>query len=167
MIIKKKTTICLGNILSNQEVELKTYYINNLICNDLSYQASFPVIFPEFIIEDPKNKEEPYYFNKYEKKIVKGKIYINTFSKITRLIINGSSNFNKIEKKYGNDYKSVEIDIFKNEFSNKDIPGIILFRTEKINDDIIYNQYDSKKDLNYFLLQKTYKIPEININIKD
>ena len=83
------------------------------------------------------------------------------------MIIKGSSNFNKIEKKYGNDYKSVEIDIFKNEFSNKDIPGIILFRTEKINDDIIYNQYDSKKDLSYFLLQKTYKIPEINIIKKD
>ena len=95
----KKIKICLGNIPPNQEVELKSYYINSLICNDLSYQASFPVIFPEFIIEDPKNKEEPYYLNNYEKKIVKGKIYINTFSKITRLIINGSSNFNKIEKK--------------------------------------------------------------------
>ena len=83
------------------------------------------------------------------------------------MIINGSSNFNKIEKKYGSDYKSVEIDIFKNEFSNKDIPGIILFRTEKINENIIYNQYDPKKDLNYFLLQKTYKIPEINIDKKD
>ena len=110
----KNTTICLGNIPPNQEIELKTYYISNLICNDLSYQVSFPVIFPEFIIEDPKNKEEPYYFNRYQKKIVKGKIYINTFSKITRLIIKGSSNFNKIEKKYENDYKSVEIDIFKN-----------------------------------------------------
>ena len=162
-----KTNICLGNIPPNQEIELKTYYISNIICNDLSYQVSFPVIFPKFIIEDPNNKEVPYYFNKYEKKIVKGKIYINTFSKITRLIINGSSNFNKIEKKYGNDYKSVEIDIFKNEFSNIDIPGIILFRTEKINEDIIYNQYDSKKDLNYFLLQKTYKIPELNIVKKE
>ena len=70
----KNIKICLGNIPPNQEVELKTYYINNLICFDLSYQASFPVIFPAFIIEDPKNKEDPYYFNKYEKKIVKGKI---------------------------------------------------------------------------------------------
>ena len=58
------------------------------------------------------------------------------------MVINGSFNFNKIEKKYGNDKKSVEIDIFKNEFSNKDIPGIIIFRTEKIDEDIIYNQYD-------------------------
>ena len=64
----KNTNICLGNIPPNQEIELKTYYFSNLICNDLSYQASFPVIFPKFIIEDPKNIEKPYYFNEYEKK---------------------------------------------------------------------------------------------------
>ena len=163
----KETTICLGNIPSNQEIELKTYYFGNLICNDLSYQASFPVIIPEFIIGDPKNKEEPHNYNRYNKKEVKGKIYINSFSKITRLIIKESSNFNKIEKKYSNDYKSAEIEIYKNEFSEKDIPGIILFRTEKINEDILYNQYDTEKNLNYFLLQKTEKIPEIKREIKD
>ena len=107
----KETTICLGNIPSNKEIELKSFYFGNLICNDLSYQSSFPVIFPQFIIEDPKNKEVPNYYNRYAKKFVKGKIYLNTFSKITRLIIQGSSNFNKIEKKYGNDFKSAEIEI--------------------------------------------------------
>ena len=162
-----ETRICLGNIPSNQEIELKTYYFNNLICNDFSYQSSFPVIFPQFIIEDPKNKEEPEYYNKYVKKKVKGKIYINTFSKITRLIIKGSSNFTKIDKKYSNDYKSAEIEIYKKEFSEKDIPGIILFRTEKINEDILYNQYDPEKNLNYFLLQKTAYIPEFNMEKKD
>ena len=163
----KETTICLGNVPSNKEIELKSFYFGNLICNDLSYQSSFPVIFPQFIIEDPKNKEVPNYYNRYAKKFVKGKIYLNTFSKITRLIIQGSSNFNKIEKKYGNDFKSAEIEIYKDNFSEKDIPGIILFRTEKMNEDIIYNQYDSKKELNYFLLQKTYKIPELNLEIKN
>jgi len=163
----KISTVCLGNIPADQEIELKTYYFGDLICNDLCYQATFPVIFPEFIIGDPKNKEEPEYYNRYKKKEVKAKIYINTFSKITRLVIKGSSNFEIIEKKYNNDYKSAEIEIYKNEFSNKDIPGVILFRTEKINEDILYNQYDPDKNLNYFLLQKTEKIPELNIEIKD
>ena len=164
---EKKNIICLGNIPPNQEIELKSYYYNNIICNDLSYQISFPVIFPEFIIQDPKNEKEQQYYNRYIKKEVKGKIYINTFSKITRLIIMGSSNFTKIEKKYGNDYKSAEIEIYKNVFSEKDIPGYILFRTEKINENILYNQYDPIKNLNYFLFQNTEIIPEFNLDIKD
>ena len=48
-----------------------------------------------------------------------------------------------------------KLKIYKNKFCQKDIPVIILFRTEKINEDILYNQYDPEKDLNYFLLQKT------------
>jgi len=126
-----KNTVCLGNIPSQKEIELKTYYIGNLVCNDWSYLATILVIFPQFIIEDPKNKKEPEYLDKYTKKNVQGKIYINTFSKITRLIFKGSSNFDKIEKKYGKDCKSVEIDIIKNTFSEIDIPGFILFRTKK------------------------------------
>ena len=98
---EKETSICLGNIPSKAEIELKTYYFGNLICNDLSYQASFPVIFPQFIIGDPTNKEEPTDY--YVKNDVKGTIYINTFSKLTRLIIEGSSNFTKIERKYLNE----------------------------------------------------------------
>ena len=99
---EKETSICLGNIPSKAEIELKTYYFGNLVCNDLSYQASFPVIFPQFIIGDPTNKEEPTDY--YVKNDVKGTIFINTFSKLTRLVIKGSSNFTKIEKKYSNDY---------------------------------------------------------------
>ena len=127
---EKETTICLGNIPSKKEIELKTYYFGNLICNDLSYQAIFPTIFPNFIIQDIKNEKSPVNYN-IVKQIVIGNIYINCFSKITRLIIKGSSNFDKIEKKYLNDFKSAEINISKGSFTNKDIPGIIIFRTEK------------------------------------
>ena len=159
---KEETTICLGNIPPNEEICLKTYFFGHVISKDYSYQASFPVIFPGFILSDSQNKEKPEEY-KYKKQIVKGKIYINTFSKLTRLIIKGSKNFGKIEKNYGNDYKSAEINIYKDEFCEKDIPGIIIFRTEEINNDIIYSQYDPKNEKNYYILQKTLEIPKFNL----
>ena len=162
----KKTTVCLGNVPSKKEVELKTHYFGNLLCNDLSYQAIFPTIFPTFIIhknEFNKNSNNSQQNYNYVKQIVIGKIEINCFYKIKRLIIKGSSNFDKIDKKYLNDDKSVEINILKNSFSNEDIPGIILFRTEKINDDYLFYQYDPQKDLDYYLFQKTAIIPELDI----
>ena len=159
---EEETTICLGNIPPNEEISLKTFFFGQVIPKDYSYQASFPVIFPGFILSDPKNEDKP---EKYEckKQIVKGKIYISTLSKLTRLVIKGSTNFGKIEKKYGKDYKNVEIDIYKDKFSEKDIPGIIIFRTEEINKEILYSQYDPKKDKNYYILQKTFEIPKFNL----
>ena len=156
---ESKNIICLGNIASGEEIELKTFYLGHIINKDLSYQASFPVIFPNFIMGDPDSKEEPetYY---YKKKIVKGKIFLKTRSKITRLLISGSKNFSNIEKKYGEDKKNAEIDIYKDNFSDKDIPGIVLFRTEKINDDVLYYQNDPKKNKTYYMLQKTVDKPE-------
>ena len=157
--------ICLGNLLPNEEIELKTFYFGHIISKDLSYQAIFPVIFPKFIMGDPDSKDEPEEYD-YEKEIVNGKIYINTRSKITRLVISSSKNFTKIEKYYSEDKKSVEIDIYKDNFSDKDIPGIILFRTEKINDDVLYYQCDPKKNKAYYLLQKTLDKPEFNREFK-
>ena len=130
---KEETTICLGNIPPNEEIELKSYFFGHIITKDYSYQASFPVIFPGFILGDPKDKEIPEHY-KYRKQIVKGKIYIDTFSKLTRLVIKGSNNFGKIERKYANDYKSAVIDIYKDNFNDKDIPGIIIFRTDNFKD---------------------------------
>lgn len=100
-----KTIVSLGNIPSQKEVELKSYYFGNLICNDLSYQATFPTIFPNFIIQSENNESSPVNYS-YVKQVVMGKIDINCFSKLTRLIIKGSSNFDKIDKKYSKDFKS-------------------------------------------------------------
>ena len=93
---REETTICLGNIPPQEEVELKTYFFGHIISKDYSYQATFPVIFPGFILDDPKSSfyKEPEEY-KIEKQIVKGKININTFSKLTRLVIKGSNNFGK------------------------------------------------------------------------
>ena len=163
---KEETTICLGNIPPNEEIKLKSYFFGHIISKDYSYQASFPTIFPGFILCDPKNQEDNQNYI-YKKQIVKGKIYIDTFSKLTRLVIKGSNNFGKIERKYENNYKSAEIDIYKDNFNEKDIPGIILFRTEEINKDKIFFQYDSKKDKSYYILHKTLEIPKFNLISKD
>ena len=157
-----KTIVSLGNIPPQKEVELKSYYFGNLICNDLSYQATFPTIFPTFIIQPENNESSPVNYS-YAKQIVTGKIDINCFSKLTRLIIKGSSNFDKIDKNYSKDFKSAEINIYKDSFSNEDIPGIILFRTESINNDNLFYQYDPKTDLSFYLFQKTELIPELDI----
>ena len=87
--------VCLGNIQPNEEIELKTFYFGHIICKDLSYQATFPVIFPKFIMGDPDSEREPEEYD-FKKEIVDGKIYINTRSKITRLVICSSKNFSKI-----------------------------------------------------------------------
>ena len=44
-----------------------------------------------------------------------------------------------------------------------DIPGIILFRTEKINEDILYYQCDPRKNKSYYMLQKTLNKPEFEL----
>ena len=163
---KEETTIFLGNIPPNEEITLKTYFFGHIISKDYSYQASFPVIFPGFILGDPNNNESPENYQ-YQKQIVKGKIFINTFSKLTRLVIKGSKNFGKIKKKYGCHYKSAEIDIYKNNFSERDIPGIIIFRTKDINKDKLFFQEDPNKSKNYYILQKTLEIPEFNLNSKN
>ena len=163
---KNETRICLGNIPAGEEVELKTYFFSHIMNKDLSYQAIFPVIFPNFVMIDPSLNDIPEDYI-YEKQKVKGKIFINTRSKITRLVINGSKKFSKIEKKYSEDKTSVEIDIFKDNFSDKDIPGIVLFRTEQINDEILYYQRDTRKNKSYYMLQTTLFKPELPQNKKD
>ena len=160
----EETIIFLGNIPPNEEITLKTFFFGHIISKDYSYQASFPVIFPGFIFGEKEDEMEKYV---YKKQIVEGKIYINTFSELTRLVIKGSKNFSKIIKKYGKNNKSAEIDIYKDNFSERDIPGIILFRTKEINKNKIYFQYDDRKEKYYYMLQKTLEIPKFNLISKE
>ena len=161
-----KIKICLGNLPSGEEIELKTYFFGHIICKDLSYQAKFPVIFPSFLIQDSKSEGNIENYS-YNKSVVQGKININTSSKITRLIINGSKNFDKIEKKYSDDKRNIDIEISKYNFSDKDIPGIILFRTENIYEEKLYYQYNPNKNESYYMLQKALFIPELKKELKD
>ena len=160
------TKICLGNLPSGEEIELKTYFFGHIICKDLSYQAKFPVIFPSFLIQDSKSEGNIENYS-YNKSVVQGKININTSSKITRLIISGSNNFDKIEKKYSDDKRNIDIEICKYNFSDKDIPGIIIFRTENIYEEKLYYQYNPNKNESYYMLQKALFIPELKKELKD
>ena len=160
------TKICLGNLPSGEEIELKTYFFGHIICKDLSYQAKFPVIFPSFLIQGSKSEGNIENYS-YNKSVVQGKININTSSKITRLIISGSNNFDKIEKKYSDDKRNIDIEICKYNFSDKDIPGIIIFRTENIYEEKLYYQYNPNKNESYYMLQKALFIPELKKELKD
>ena len=164
--LEDESKICIGNLPSGEEIELKTFYFGHITTKDLSYQAKFPVIFPKFVLEDPSFNEEYEYYD-YENMTVKGKIYINTRSKLTRLVIDNSKNFTKIEKKISEDKLNAEIEFLKNNFSEKDIPGIIQFRTEQINDDILYYQSDPKKNKSYYILNKTFFKPEFEFDLKN
>ena len=92
---------------------------------------------------------------------VHGKIFINTYSKMTRLFVYGLSFFNS-ERTIGEDKKSAEINFNEKYFSETDIPGIVLFRTEKINEKLLYYQCDAKRKKSYYMLQKTLFKPEFN-----
>ena len=93
----KEINICLGKIPRDKKIELKIFYFGKIKYQDCSYQAFFPTFFPKLIINDNNaNKKAELY--KYEKEIVEGEIYINCFSKLTRLVIKGSSYFDKLKK---------------------------------------------------------------------
>ena len=157
--------VCLGNISSGEEIELRTFFFGHIKKDDFSYQASFPVKFPNFIIRYPNPEEIPEKCS-YKDIIVNLTIYINTLSKITRLVIHGSKNFSKV-KKFSEDKTSAKIYIVKYDLSEKDTPGFITFRTEKINDEMLYFQCDPRRNKSYYIFQKTLNKPEFNKELND
>ena len=56
---ENETKVCLGNISPGEEIELKTFFFGHIISKDLSYQATFPVVFPDFILDDFLNLDLP------------------------------------------------------------------------------------------------------------
>ena len=163
--------IYLGNIPPGEEVELKTFFFSPIISKDFSYQATFPIKFPNFVMTQQESKEKPYCHNKpeyyeYENMKVQGKIYINTYSKMTRLIVYGLSVFDS-EKIFGDNKNIAEIDFIEDYFTVTSISGIVLFRTEKINDDLLYYQCDLKRNKSYYMLQKTMFKPKFSKEFKD
>ena len=114
---KNETKIFLGNLSPGEEIELKTFFFGHIINKDLSYQATFPIIFPDFIMDDPQGMSSTEKYC-YQKKIVKGKIYINTRSKIIRLFIGGSKNFSEVKYQYGEEELSPALFNFIKVFSS-------------------------------------------------
>ncbi len=160
-------SICLGNIPKSKELTLKSYYIQNITFNDLSYSFSLMENFPYFIYEDNSEKDKDKDVYSVENKNINGKINLETLSKLTRLVILNKTQYNKIEKKYSDENKKCEINFSKTNSSQYDIPLSLLFRTEKINEPKLYYQIDSIKNFNYISFNYTpllVELKQINSN---
>ena len=187
---KKSYSIHIGNINPKEKLTLKSYFIQNIGTQDMSFEFIIMEKYPTFHYKELNQNEA-------RNKIIKANFIIETQSKITRLI---APFFDEMAKKksnyevvYSNNYKKAEIFYIKNpdNIQNKDIidkrygkefgyPGkvneptflisfSILFRTENINKPILYYQYDPKLketsySINYVYSSEKLKnipIPEI------
>ena len=160
-------SICLGNIPKSKELTLKSYYIQNITFNDLSYSFSLMENFPYFIYEDNSEKDKDKDVHSVEYKNINGKINLETLSKLTRLVILNKTQYNKVEKKYSDENKKCEINFSKTNSSKYDIPLSLLFRTEKMNEPKLYYQIDSIRNFNYISFNYTpllVELKQINSN---
>ena len=187
---KKSYSINIGNINPKEKLTLKSYFIQNIGTQDMSFEFIIMEKYPTFHYKELNQNEA-------RNKIIKANFIIETQSKITRLI---APFFDEMAKKksnyevvYSNNYKKAEIFYIKNpdNLQNKDIidkrygkefgyPGkvneptflisfSILFRTENINKPILYYQYDpelkeTSYSINYVYSSEKLKnipIPEI------
>ena len=160
-------SICLGNIPKSKELTLKSYYIQNITFNDLSYSFSLMENFPYFIYEDNSEKDKDKDVHSVKNKNINGKINLETLSKLTRLVILNKTQYNKVEKKYSDENKKCEINFSKTNSSKYDIPLSLLFRTEKMNEPKLYYQIDSIRNFNYISFNYTpllVELKQINSN---
>ena len=164
-------SVNIGNIKPNQQVKLKSFFIEMLSSKELSFEFNIMENYPIFYYKT---------FNKDEiNKKINAVFTIKTQSKITRLIspflfnLEEKNYFYKIN--YSEDYKKAEI-IYKNYNPNfnydeedKDNNNLsILFRTENMNKPLLYTQYnpllnETAYSINYTYISKYLKeipIPE-------
>ena len=174
---EKVYSINIGNISPKEKVELKSYFIQNIGTQDMSYEFIIMEKYPTFHYKE-LNKE------KARNKIIKAKFIIETQSKITRLI---APFFDEMAKKkstyeviFDYDYKKAEIYYTKNpdDQPNKNIiddrygkeagyPGKVnqptfltsfslLFRTIDINKPILYYQFNPELNETSYSINYVY-----------
>ena len=147
----------IGNIPSKSIVKLTTEFIQFLSTEDMSYCYTFMKNFPDFSTQNYKNNA------KLQK--IKVKINVKTFSKITRLITKGFTQY--IDKKFNENYTQCKLYYYS---LNKDIKKQlendefkVLFRTESMNKVNLMIQYDKNKDETSCLLSMVYNNKNIII----
>jgi len=187
---KKRYSVNIGNINPKEKLTLKSYFIQNIGAQDMSFEFIIMEKYPTFHYKELNQ-------NLARNKIIKANFIIETQSKITRLI---APFFDEMAKKksnyqvkYSNGYKKAEISYIKNpdEQQNKDViderygkkfgyPGkvnqptflisfSILFRTANMNKPILYYQYnpelkETSYSINYVYSSEKLKnipVPEI------
>ena len=176
---EKEYTVNIGNLEPNQQIKLISIFIQMIGTQDMSYEFSIMEKYPVFHYEE---KDE----NKLKNKMIKANFEIKTLSKITRLIapfMDEEAKKNSIFKvDYSPDYKLAKIYYTKNpddikiinrNSGNEDLPTFyssfsILFRTELMNNPILYYEYnpefkETAYSINYIYTSKNLKqipIPE-------
>ena len=142
----KSYSVNIGNLGPKKQIKLKSIFIQMIDSKDLSYAFNFIDNFPSFHYEGLEN-------SKVENKTIDANIKIEAQSKITRLIPifldKETKNNSTYTVKYSPDYKNAEIE-YKNskpefrfiEIKDNENNLSILFRTEKINEPILYCQYN-------------------------
>ncbi len=155
--------IVIGNLLPNQKVILETSFLQLLTSNDMSYEFSIMDSYPSFYYR----KMDFNHSRKQNKKNIKGKININTLSKITRLIsffLDGKNKKNS-SINFSDDYKNAIIE-FKKNFDKNDSKEFensfrILFRTEKMNIPKIYSQFYPEKNETSYICNFIYSSEQL------
>ena len=167
---KKFYTVNIGNLKPKQKIKLNTFFIQMIGAQDMSYEFNIMEKYPSFYYKELKNDFE------LKDKIIYAEFEVQTQSKLTRLIFpfmdeetKKNSNF---EIKYDSDYKFAKIKYMDNPaISNKTkIKNYktfysnfsILFRTEKMNNPILYVQYnpelkETAYSINYIYASKNVK----------
>ena len=177
-------SVNIGNLKPNQQIKLTTIFIQMINTQDMSYEFNIMEQYPTFHYKEI-NKNKP------KNKTIKANFEIKTKSKITRLIapfLDEQAKINSTYKvQYSPDYKTAQIEYIKshdNEINinnrynnifegNINKPSFyssfcILFRTEKMNQPLLYYQYnpelkETAYSINYIYTSKNLKeipIPE-------
>ena len=165
--------INIGNLLPGKMVELKTEYMQIIQSEDMSYCFSFIQSYPKLVFNNANNSD---IFLQYSFKGIKWKINIFTKNQLTRFIV-----LNK-RKDISYDIKIIDNLTFakvnfhsknlennqnqnkKDSYKFKSLPYSclkILFRTENMNQPILYAQYDELKNETSYLLHYMFSNTEI------
>ena len=151
-------SVNIGNIKPNQQIKLNTVFIQMIGTHDMSYEFNIMEKYPTFHYKQ-LNKDKP------RNKIINADIEIETQSKITRLIApfwdKKAKKNSSYKIKYNKDYKKAIIKYIKNPDDIKNINTddeddysgkindpvfyssfCLLFRTENMNNPILYYQYN-------------------------
>ena len=163
----KAYSVNIGNLKPKQQIELKSYFIEMIGSKDLSYEFNIMEDYPDFQYDESSEKKKTPEDNKNKK--IDAHFKIETQSKITRLISPFLSKINKndyiFKINYGKDYKSAEVEyinkkpkldlIIKEENEKKENLNI-LFRTENMNNPILYSQYNPELKETAYSINYTY-----------
>ena len=163
----KAYSVNIGNLKAKQQITLKSYFIEMIGSKDLSYEFNIMEDYPAFQYDESFEKKKTADDNKNKK--IDAHFKIETQSKITRLISPFLSKINKndyiFKINYGKDYQSAEIeyinkkpklDLIIKEKNEKKENLNILFRTENMNNPILYSQYNPELKETAYSINYTY-----------